>query len=88
MPRCSGEDCGAEVQFLKCWPPGTLRPNRKKRAMCLDLDDAVTQEGEVRWVAFAEFPTLTSLWFVRRAKVGERGVLDHHATCPNAGDFR
>ncbi len=75
--RCRGSTCGQMVLWAQHEATGAWAP--------FDEDEAVTAPKEVRY-KLQEDTMKGGLWAVR-ASVGERGVLSHHATCPNAGDF-
>lgn len=55
--------------------------------MIFDLDkQPVTAENELRWII--EPSAMSGTPTARRAEMGEIGVLDHHATCPKADEWR
>ena len=77
---CKG--CKAKIQWG--------RHHRTGSWMIFDTAKAVTQEGELRWV-LGEHTLLDRELKVpaaRQAKVGELGVLDHHATCTDVDEWR
>ena len=80
MPTCRGSTCNAAIQFA-------AHPDRlEEPSMCLDVEGRETGEGETRWVITNRRHKGRPV--LRRAEPGEFGVLSHHATCPNRGEFQ
>lgn len=75
MPKC--RSCDASVVFARYEKSGRLG--------IFDVTAEKTKPGETRWRLKDRDRDGR---YARRAAEGERGVFDHHATCPDAEDWR
>lgn len=75
------KSCGKRVQWAK--------HHRTNSWMIFDVALGRAEENELRWIIdLRKRGFMPDVSIARQAKVGELGVVDHHATCSKVDDWR